>query len=335
MQGILLINLGTPEAPTTKAVRRYLREFLSDPYVIDIHPVARWFLVNGVIVPFRSPKSAAAYQKIWMDAGSPLLVNSQNLVLKLQRALGDQYCVILGMRYGNPSIKSAIKDLISAGVKSIKVIPLYPQYAESSTESSVALVKKIAGELSVTDKLSFVGPFYNHDGFINAFALQGTPLIESFKPDHVLFSYHGLPVRHVQKLDLSKKHCQIKVDCCDVISDVNQNCYRAQCLQTTRLLGKKLSLAPEKYSTSFQSRLGRTPWIKPFTDEILISLAEVGIKKLLVFCPSFVADCLETLEEIAMRARESFKQHGGEELVLVPSLNDSVAWVQTLADSAN
>ena len=308
MTGILLINLGTPDEPTVPAVRRYLKEFLSDPYVIDINPVARWLLVHCVISPFRAPKSTLAYKKIWTGQGSPLLFHAMDLTKKVAEKLGKDFVVETAMRYGNPGIRQAITRLIDTGVRSIKVFPLYPQYAFSSTETSLQETNRILGECRYEGMLDTVGPFYRHSGFVRAFAEIGRPVLASLQPDHVLFSFHGLPERHIQKGDP----------------------YRDHAFATAHAIAKILGLKPDEYSISFQSRLGRTPWIKPFTDIVLLELAKKGKRRVAVFCPSFVADCLETLEEIGIRGKESFLAAGGEKLELVPSLNDHPLWVDTV-----
>lgn len=328
--GLLLINLGTPAAPTTSAVRVYLRQFLSDPRVLDINPIGRFFLLNLIILPFRPRKSAAAYQKIWTEAGSPLLVESQALLEKVRKALGAEFVVELGMRYGEPSIPRAMERLLAQAPDRIVVLPLYPHYSSATAGSSLEEVFRFcAGRWNVPPLL--VGkPFYEHPAFLRAFIEVGRPLLEEKKPDHILFSYHGLPERHLHKSDESGAHCLSSERCCDTIGAVNRNCYRAQCFATTRALAKMLSLSPDQYSISFQSRLGRDSWVKPYTDTILGELAKQGVKNLLVFCPAFVADCLETLEEIQIRAKETFLAAGGEDLTLVPSLNAHPTWVEAV-----
>ncbi len=329
MTGVLFINLGTPESPRTKDVRKYLRQFLSDPLVIDINPVARWFLVNGIIAPFRAPKSAALYKKIWMLQGSPLLVYSKKLAQAVGARLGDDYRVELAMRYGKPSIESAVSFLIRIGVKKIKVLPLYPQYALSSTQSSIDEVVRVVKKRIFCEILP---PFYNHPGYLTSFAERGKNLLEKMKPDHVLFSYHGLPKRHICKTDATGNHCFKTEACCDQIGEANKNCYRAQCMATTHSLARLLNISQQNYTMAFQSRLGRTPWIKPYTDKVLPELVLRGKKSVAVFCPSFVADCLETLEEVALRNRDLFLASGGEKLTLVPSLNDSPRWVEAVCE---
>lgn len=329
--GVLLINLGTPAAPSTGAVRRYLREFLSDPRVIDIAAPLRWLLLNAIILPIRPRKSAAAYRKVWRGdgaEGSPLLHFSRLQAAALQRAL-PQHKVVLAMRYGEPSLPQGLAELTDAGVDEIVVVPLYPQYASASTGSSLAKLFALAGEKVVVPRLRVVPDFFDETGFITAFAAVASPLLNSFKPDHVLLSYHGLPERQVRASDATGQYCLASSDCCDRIGSANAHCYRAQCFATSRALTARLGLS--RVSTSFQSRLGRTPWIKPYSDVVLKELATSGVKKLAVLCPSFVADCLETLEEVAMRGAHDFKAAGGQELLLVPSLNDHPRWIEALA----
>ena len=330
MIGVLLVNLGTPDAPTPGAVRRYLREFLSDPRVIDIHPVARKLLLELVILPVRPRKSAEAYAKIWTAEGSPLLTLSRALEAKVRSAMGPGHLVELAMRYGNPSIPDALGRLRAGGARRLLVAPLYPQYSSSATGSSVeAVFAALAGQ-HVVPAVSVLPAFYDDPGFISAFAAVGAPVLERERPDHVLFSFHGLPERHVRASDHSGQHCLRSASCCEAIGEANRDCYRAQCFATARALAARLALAPGSWSVSFQSRLGRTPWIKPYTDLRLDELAREGKRRLCVFCPAFVADCLETLEEIGLRARAQFLAAGGESLALVPSLNASEAWVGAL-----
>jgi ferrochelatase len=330
MIGYLLLNLGTPDAPTPAAVRRYLREFLSDPRVIDINPVGRKLLLELVILPFRPKKSAAAYAKVWGSDGSPLLTLSRALEVKVREAMGPGQLVELGMRYGRPSIPEAIERLRQAGATRLVVAPLYPQYSSSATGSSLEAVFAELARRHVVTPVAVLPAFYEDPGFISAFAAVGAPVLAREKPDHVLFSFHGLPERHVKASDHSGSHCLQSAGCCDAIGPANRDCYRAQCHATARALAVRLGLAPGSWSICFQSRLGRTPWIKPYTDVLLDELAKDGKKRLCVFCPAFVADCLETLEEIGIRAREQFVAAGGESLTLVPSLNASPAWVDAL-----
>ena len=333
--GVLLINLGTPDAPTPEAVGRYLREFLMDGFVIDVPKPLRWFLVNVMIVPRRKTQSAKAYQKVQLPEGSPLLVYTRGFAEKVAAQLaqhGDRYVVEFAMRYGNPSIKNALQRLSARDVARIIVLPLYPQYAESSFETAVVETKKRAAEMGLADRLVFFPPFYNRPEFINAYADHVAETVRAEAIDHFVFSFHSLPVRHLKRLDTSGRHCAIKSDCCREISAVNRNCYRAQCMFTARAMAEQLGLNKDAYSVSFQSRLGRAEWIGPQTEDLLRALAAKGVKRVAVACPSFVADCLETVEEIAMRARDAFIDAGGEELRLIPSLNSDPAWVEAVTN---
>jgi len=334
MKGLLLVNLGSPDEPTAPAVRRYLREFLSDPRVIDIHAAGRWLLLNLVILPFRPAKSAAAYRKVWLDDGSPLLVNSRALEREVRSRLGAGWKVELAMRYGKPSIADGLARLNAAAVDDIVVLPLYPQYAASSTGSTLEEVFDRSGERWVVPNLAIVPPFYDDAGYLDAFAAVGKPVLAADTYDHVLFSFHGLPERQVVKTDETGGHCLKSASCCDAIVPANRNCYRAQCYATARQLAGRLGLGAEGYGVSFQSRLGRTPWIRPYTDIVLPELAKKGKKRLAIFCPAFVADCLETLEEIGIRAREQWEGLGGERLTLVPSLNAVPEWSHAVAELA-
>jgi ferrochelatase len=328
MTGLLLINLGTPDAPTTPAVRRYLRQFLSDPRVLDMNPVGRAALLYGVILPFRPAKSAAAYRKIWMDAGSPLLVHGRALVEAVRARLGAGWAVELGMRYGAPSLDAALERLAEAGCERLVVLPLYPQYASSSTGSSVEAVLRAVARRWVTPGLAVVEEFYDDAAFLAAFAERGAPLVAEARPDHVLFSFHGLPERQIRKADPTGAHCLASESCCAAIGAANRHCYRAQSYATARGIAERLRLS--EWSVSFQSRLGRTPWLRPYTDVVLPELARAGKRRVVVFCPAFVADCLETLEEIGIRAREDFLRAGGEALTLVPSLNAQASWAEAV-----
>jgi ferrochelatase len=325
--GVLLVNLGTPDAPRSPEVRRYLREFLSDPRVLDTNALARWLLLEGVILRVRPRRSAEAYAKVWSPAGSPLLIHSRALRDAVSAALGPAHPVELGMRYGQPSLADALDRLRTADVARIVVLPLFPQYASSSGGSAAARVMELAGALWNVPPLEILGEFPDDAGFVAAFAEVARESLAGFDADHVLFSYHGLPERHVRKSDPSGAHCLASEGCCDAIVPANRRCYRAQCHVTTRALAAALDLGADGFSVSFQSRLGRTPWIKPYTDFVLPELAARGVKRLAVLCPSFVADCLETVEEIGIRAREQWHAIGGDELRLVPSLNAHPRWV--------
>ncbi|MBM7118425.1 ferrochelatase [Archangium primigenium] len=329
-KGLLLLNLGTPDAPETGAVRRYLREFLSDRRVLDIHPVGAWLLLHAIILPFRSPKSAHAYRTVWTAQGSPLMVHSRALTAEVARALEGEYVVELAMRYGNPSIPDAVARLRARGVSDFTVLPLYPQEAPSSSGSSLARVYEVLGSGWDVPNVRAVPAFHDHPGFLDAFSEVARPVLSDARADHVLFSFHGVPERHVRKTDTSGTHCLASASCCDALTDVNRHCYRAQSYATARGLAARLGLAPGTWSVSFQSRLGRTPWVSPYTDFVLPELAAQGVKRLAVMCPSFVADCLETVEEIGIRAREQFLASGGESLTLVPSLNGHPTWVEAV-----
>jgi ferrochelatase len=325
-KGILLINLGTPDSANPRSVYRYLKQFLNDPRVIDLPSIARWILTNLIIVPFRYKKSADAYQQIWTKTGSPLLTNSLSLRNALANELGTDYSVELGMRYGNPSIESALARLKS--YEKIIAIPLFPQYSSAATGSALENVLSCLSKQWNIPELSIKKDFYNDPGFIAAYVDRIKQIIAHRKVDHIVFSYHGLPERH-----LTKSQCTAictHTHACPKIDSTNMYCYRAQCYETTVLLAKGLQLNPSQYTVAFQSRLGRTPWIKPYTDLVLPELYQKGMKTIAVVCPSFVADCLETLEEINIRAREDWKKLGGEEFIFIPCLNDHPLWVNAL-----
>ncbi|CAM3508211.1 ferrochelatase [Corallococcus sp. ZKHCc1 1396] len=329
-RGLLLINLGTPDAPESGPVRRYLREFLNDPRVIDIHPVGRWFLLNLFILPFRPAKSAEAYRKVWTQEGSPLLVYGRALEAAVAERLKGDYEVALAMRYGNPSLPDVIARLKAKGVSEFTVLPLYPHEAASSASSSLARTYEVLAEGWDVPNVRAVPAFFDDAGFLDAFASVARPVIDEARADHVLFSFHGLPERHMRKSDPTGQHCLASAGCCDVLGDANRHCYRAQCFDTARSLARRLALPEGGYTVSFQSRLGRTPWVKPYTDVVLPELAARGVKRLAVMCPAFVADCLETLEEVGIRAKEQFVEAGGEALTLVPSLNAHPEWVDAV-----
>lgn len=302
-----------------------------DPYVIDIAWPLRWFFVHALILPKRPKLSGAAYEKIWTDRGSPLRFHLEDLTEKTVKLLGDGWNVKPAMRYGEPSIKNALREFVDEGVTEVKVVPLYPQYSLAATESSIAESERLRKKFARGLKLRFQSAFYSDPGFIEAFASVAKTALQDFSHDFVLFSFHGLPERQVKKTDKTGAHCLSKSDCCAAIAESNRDCYRAQCFTTAKLLARALHLKPGSYDVSFQSRLGRTPWIKPYTDKLYEELPKRGIKRLAVICPAFVSDCLETLEEIAIRGREDFIRKGGEELRLVPSLNASDVWAHALA----
>jgi ferrochelatase len=331
-KGILLVNLGTPDSPETKDVRKYLDEFLMDPRVIDVNPVLRTFLVKGIIVPFRSPKSAKLYKEIWDDkTGSPLLHYSILQHKLLADRLGDEYQVELAMRYQSPSIESALDKLKVSLVESIQVIALFPQYASASTGSVYEKVMNIVGKWQTIPSISFINSFHDNELMIETFADNG----RQYQPetyDHILFSFHGLPQRQLIKCDHTGNYCLKADGCCDTLNDTNKFCYSAQSHHTAKLIADKLNIPKEKYTICFQSRLGSDPWVQPYTTEIVAKLAKEGKKRLLVFCPAFVADCLETVYEVTEEYGAEFKALGGEHVQLVESLNDSPKWIDALEE---
>lgn len=327
--GVLLINLGTPDSPSVKDVRRYLREFLSDPYVIDTPAIVRFLLLNLVILPTRPKKSAEAYQSIWQAEGSPLLLNSLKLAEQAQTLLGEQYKVALGIRYGKPSIATAVQMLTDCD--NIIILPLFPQYSLAATETAIVKALACTKTSWSAEKTLVIKDFYNNDAFITAQAklVEAVLSQEATHDRMVLFSYHGLPERQILKTSGCNAICDLQQSC-PSISSKNKNCYRAQCFATSCALAAKLQLTSEQYMTTFQSRLGRIPWIKPYTDVVLDDLAKQGIKHLVVACPSFVSDCLETIEEIGLRAREQWLAAGGLSLSLVSCVNGDASWVKNL-----
>jgi ferrochelatase len=328
--GILLVNLGTPDSPSTADVRKYLREFLNDKRVIDMPWLSRKLLVNFIIVPFRSPKSAKQYKEIWTKEGSPLLIYSERLKTKLQKKLGDGFIVELAMRYQNPSVKSVL-DKLAHRVEKLIVVPLYPHYASSSTGSTIEKVMQEIKNYEVIPDVKIQGPFYNNQEFIKAFVAIAQKQNKISDYDHYLFSYHGLPERHIMKgSEECGMNCKLN-ECCNTLTEKNFYCYRASCYHTTKLIAEALKLPEGSYTSSFQSRLGRDPWIKPYTDHVIAEKAKSGVKKMLCFSPAFVADCLETLFEIRIEYNRLFKEHGGTEMHLAESLNDNDEWVDALA----
>lgn len=320
MIGVLLVNLGTPDAPTTSAVRRFLAEFLGDRRVLDLPAIPRALLLYGVILPFRPRRSARAYQAIWTPEGSPLRVEGEALARDLQAALGQGYQVELAMRYGRPGLDEALDRL--AGTGDIVVAPLYPQYASSTTGSILAEVYRRAAARLFVPRLHPIAAFFDEPGFLDAAAEVARPYVA--QADHVLMSFHGLPERQLRAVH---PDCLTASDCCDR----NRRCYRAQCFATARGLAARLELEAGSWTVAFQSRLGRTRWIGPYTERVLNELARKGVRRLAVICPSFVADCLETLEEIGIRGRRAWLDSGGEAFTLVPCVNHHPMWVEGLA----
>jgi len=326
-QGVLLVNLGTPDSTKTSDVRKYLREFLLDKRVIDIPAIPRWILVNGIIAPFRPPKSAAEYRKLFDERGSPLKYYTDDITYLLQKKLGNQYLVKFAMRYQSPSLPSVLEEM-KEKVASIHVVPLFPQYASATTGSVIDRVMEITRAWQVIPDIKFTSQFFEEPLFVETIVDQGKKLIEATKYDHFVFSYHGLPERQIRKASYGN-HCQLG-GCCGKLTEKNRFCYRAQCFETTRLVAKALGIEEENYTVCFQSRLGKDPWVKPYTEDVLNELAEKGIKKVLAFSPAFVSDCLETTIEVGETYQEDFIHAGGEQWDLVPSLNAEDKWVECL-----
>jgi ferrochelatase len=326
-KAVLLVNLGSPDSPSVSDVRRYLREFLMDGRVLDVNWLARFCIVHFAILPSRPKQSAEAYQKIWTAAGSPLVVISRNVQVRLAQRL--KFPVSLAMRYQNPSIPEVMRDIPQQNVDDLLLIPLFPHYAMSSFESAVERVKEVAAKLSPQMRITVQPPYFDHPDYIKALVASAEDFLKKGY-DHLLFSFHGLPERQLRKSDPTGCHCLASENCCHTASPAHATCYRAQCFKTVAAFVKQAGVPPEKYSIAFQSRLGRDPWLKPYTDHELPRLAARGVKKLLVMCPAFVSDCLETLEEIGMRGRESFLEAGGDDLTLIPCLNEHPLWLEAL-----
>ncbi|QJW89187.1 ferrochelatase [Spirosoma taeanense] len=329
--GVLIVNLGTPDSPSVPDVRKYLREFLMDGRVIDVPFVSRFLLVNGIIAPFRAPKSAKVYKQLWTETGSPLKYYGEVVERELQRSLGDDYVVKLAMRYQSPSIQAGLDAFQRLGLTELVVVPFFPQYASASTGSVYEKVMDIVKAWQVIPEIRFVNRFADHPKFIEGFAQLGRKYMAQHDYDHFLFSYHGLPESQIRKGDITKSVCQFG-ECCGSLHALNQHCYRAQCFETTRRLVRALGIPEGKYTTSFQSRLGSDPWIKPYTDEVIPELVAKGAKRVLAFSPAFVADCLETTIEVGEEYKELFEKAGGQHWQLVESLNDSPIWIETLVD---
>ncbi len=325
---VLLMNVGSPDEPTVPAVRTYLTQFLNDKRVIDLPWLLRKFLVNAIIIPFRVKKSTGLYQQLWTEKGSPLIYFSEELKEKLQVQLGDSFEVFLGMRYGNPGYKAALSKIKRKGFEKIVLVPLYPQHAMSTTETSIIAAEKEIKKLGIQAEVLKVEQFYNHPKFIDAFVEQAKKYnLSEF--NHIVFSYHGLPNRQVEKC-----HPGIKVDNCNChncFSEHGKFCYRATCYETSRLIAEKLNLNSSDYSVGFQSRLSNN-WLAPFTDAVLSKKLREGKRNILVLAPSFVTDCLETILEIGVEYREEFQKNGGEKLQLVQGLNTEDNWVKTLSE---
>ena len=326
-KGVLLVNLGSPNSPSVHDVRKYLREFLMDGRVLDAPWPVRFCVVNFAILPFRPKASAHAYRKIWMPEGSPLVITSRHVQKKLQGRLTKP--VELAMRYQNPSIKSALRKLAEKGVTDLLIIPLFPHYAMSSYESAVQRVKVIAAKLTPQIKIKIQPPYFDAADYIAALVASAKNHLEGGY-DHLLFSFHGIPERHLRKSDPTGCHCLRVENCCELPSPAHATCYRAQCFKTVAAFVAQAGVPKEKYSVAFQSRLGRDPWLKPYSDLEIEKFPARGIKKLLVICPSFVSDCLETIEEMGIRGRETFRAAGGDEFTLIPCMNEHPLWLDAL-----
>ncbi|MEL0644248.1 ferrochelatase [Olleya sp. Ti.3.14] len=332
-KGILLVNLGSPESPTPKDVKTYLGEFLMDERVIDVPLWARTLLVKGIILNTRPKQSAKAYQKIWWDNGSPLIVLSEQLQEKVQEKV--DFPVALAMRYGSMTIKKGLQELVDKGVEDVFLIPLYPQFAMATTETILVLAEEVRQANFPNLKIDSLPAFYNKTDYIKVLAESIKGHLQGKNYEHLLFSYHGVPERHIRKSDITNGHCKIDGSCCETASKAHEFCYRHQCKEVTRLVGQYLGLEDNTYSTSFQSRLGFDPWLQPYTDRTIERLGKQGIKNMAIVTPAFVSDCLETLEEIAMEGEEIFHEVGGEGFTTIPCLNTDQNWVNLLADWIN
>lgn len=328
-KGVLLVNLGSPESPEPADVKTYLGEFLMDERVIDVPLWARTLLVKGIILNTRPKASAAAYKKIWWDEGSPLIVISERLQKKIQKE--TPLPIALAMRYGSMTIKKGLQELVDKGVEEVFLMPLYPQFAMATTETILVLAEEIRKECFPNLKITDLKAFYNRKDYIEVLSNSIERHLKNKNLDHILFSYHGVPERHIRKRDITKSHCKIDGSCCVTPSPAHEFCYRHQCLEVTRLIAEKLNFEPGTYSSSFQSRLGFDPWLQPYTDLTIERLGKQGIKNMAIITPAFVSDCLETLEEIAMEGEEIFHEMGGKEFTTVPCLNDDAEWVDLLA----
>ena len=328
-KGILLVNLGSPDSTDPKDVKRYLDEFLMDERVIDVPYLLRAFIVKGIVLNTRPKKSAAAYKKIWWDEGSPLIVLSRKLKQKVQEHL--QVPVALAMRYGNPSIEQGLQELSDQGITDVLLVPLYPQFAMATTETILVMAEELQKAHFPAMKLSHLPAFYNQESYIKVLSASIAEGLENTGYEHLLFSYHGVPERHIRKSDVTGKHCKIDGSCCVTPSAAHAFCYRHQCFETTRLVAQELGLKPDTYTTTFQSRLGFDPWLKPYTDRTIEKMGLNGVKNLAIVTPAFVSDCLETLEEIAMEGEEIFHETGGEKFTTIPCINTRQDWVDTLS----
>lgn len=329
MKGVLLVNLGSPKSPTPKDVKPYLEEFLMDERVIDVPKWFRSFLVKGIILKTRPKKSAKAYQKIWWEEGSPLIVLSERLHEKVVKKTSVP--ISLAMRYGQPSIALGLEELHQKGVDEVLIVPLYPQHAMATTETILVLAEEIRAAQYPKMCFTHLPAFCNHADYIRVLSHSIQEYLQDKPWEHLLFSYHGVPERHIRKSDITKRHCKIDSSCCQTKSDAHAYCYRHQCYETTKQVAEYLELRPGSFSTSFQSRLAGDKWLRPYTDKTVEEFAKTGTKNLAVVTPAFISDCLETLEEIGMEAKEDFKEKGGDEMHVVPCINDRDDWVNVLS----
>ncbi len=329
MKGVLLVNLGSPKSTDPKDVKTYLDEFLMDERVMDIPRWLRTIVVRGIILNTRPKKSAANYERVWMKEGSPLIVYSERFQRKVDELTSVP--IAIAMRYGEPSIKTGLQELVDQGIDDILVIPMFPQFANATIGTALAKAEALQKEFFPQVKFTVVPPYYNHPDYIKVLAESIGEQLKDVDYDHLLFSYHGLPERHIRKSDVTDGHCKMDGQCCKTESPAHQFCYRHQCLETTRLVAEYLQLNPEKYSTSFQSRLGSDQWLKPYTDETVKTMAKAGKTKLAIASPAFVADCIETIDELGREAKEDFEAAGGKEFTLISCLNDRWDWVSVVS----
>jgi ferrochelatase len=329
-KGVLLVNLGSPKSTDPKDVKKYLGEFLMDERVIDVPYAARALLVKGIILNTRPKQSAKAYSKIWWDEGSPLIVLTQRLQKKVQAR--TDLPVEIAMRYGTPSIMEGLQKLHDKGIDEVMLLPLYPQHAMATTETILVLAEELRAQHFPKMRITNVPAFYNKEDYSRVLAESIGEHLKKIDYEHLLFSYHGVPERHIRKGDVTKIHCKMDGSCCSAGSKAHEFCYRHQCYETTRKVGQYLNLEPGTFSTSFQSRLGFDPWLQPYTDRTIERMGKEGFKKMAIVTPAFVSDCLETLEEIAMEGQEIFHEAGGVDFATIPCLNDRDDWAQVIAN---
>ncbi len=332
-KGVLMVNLGSPDSTDPKDVKKYLDEFLMDERVIDVPYAARALLVKGIILNTRPKKSAEAYSKIWWEEGSPLIVLTERLQKKVQAH--SNLPVEIAMRYGSMSIKKGLQKLHDQGIDEVLLVPLYPHFAMATVETIVVLANELRDEFFPKMRITEVKPFYNKPEYIKVLGDSIAESLEGVDHEHLLFSYHGVPERHIRKSDVTNIHCKIDGSCCMSQSKAHEFCYRHQCYETTRLVGEYLNLEPLTYSTSFQSRLGFDPWLQPYTDRTIERMGKEGFQKMAIATPAFVSDCLETLEEIAMEGEEIFHEAGGRDFHTIPCINDRDDWAGVLAGWIN